>query len=146
MATPNVTQVGITALQDRVIPCQFSVTGSAASGSIVNGTIYPYGLNSPINTTSFQIPAGNQYQLVDAYVSSATTPDFQLIFTLNGVIQGENYIGSTLVASNSARAKVTQPLILNPSDVFAIQIVTLAANGTAAVTITLYLQFLLVPK
>jgi hypothetical protein len=144
MAGP-IQQVGVQTLQDRVMPVTVSFSASTAAYTSVTGTLYPYGFNNA-STSSFQIPSGNQYQLVDIYASSSPTPDYQVIFNLNGVVQGENFIGSTLVSSNSARAKVTQPLILNPSDVFQVSVANLATSPSGTTVITFYLQFLLVPK
>lgn len=139
-------QTGVIAVQDKVFPVTFSVTASAATNTTFTGTIYPFGLNNPNSGTSFQVPASSNYQLVDLYNSSTPTPDYQLIFNLNGIQQGENLIGSTLTATNSARARISQPLVLKASDVLTVQIITTAANAlTTAVSLTLYLHFLQVP-
>ncbi|MGC8580448.1 MAG: hypothetical protein ACP5MB_10395, partial [bacterium] len=95
--------------------------------------------------TQFQVPAGSKYQLVDMYVSGAPAVDGQVIFYLNGIPQGENLILSTLNTANSGRAHITQPLVLGPSDVIQVSMVTLAANGSTAATDTLFLHFLQVP-
>jgi hypothetical protein len=137
-------QAAITALQDKVFPTQFTFAASAAVGTIVNGTMYPYGLQNPANTTQFQVPQGSKYQLVDLYLSSSPGIDGQIIFNLNGVPQGENLILSTLVASNSARAKITQPLTLEPGDIITVQVVS-SASSTATLTDTLYMHFVQVP-
>ncbi len=142
----NSAQTAIVALQDKIVPATFSIAGSAASGTIVTATLYPFGLQNPATSTNFQVPAGSNYQLSDMYVPSTPAVDGQLIFQLNGVTQGENLVLSTMVSSNSARARLSQPLVLKPSDVLTVQIVTAAANSsTAAATDTLYLHFLQIP-
>lgn len=139
-------QTAVVSLQDKIFPVQFTFAGSAASGTVVTGTVYPFGLNNPSTSTSFQIPQGSKYQLVDMYVASTPQVDGQIIFNLNGVPQGENFILSTIVASNSARARIMQPLVLNPGDVFTVQLVSNAANSlTTSNTDTLYLGFVQVP-
>jgi hypothetical protein len=144
MATSG--QVVVVAVQDKVFPVQFTFAGTASAGTIATGTIYPYGFNNPSTSTSYQIPAGSKYQLVDMYVSASPAVDAQLIFNLNGIPQGENLILSTMISSNSGRAKLTQPLVLNASDVFNVQVVTLAVSTyTVASTDTLFLHFLQVP-
>jgi hypothetical protein len=137
----------IVAVQDKVIPAQisFSTSTTTASGSLVNLTMYPYGFNNPTTTTSFQVPAGSHYQLADVYVSSTPAVDGQLVFQLNGIPQGENFILSTLVASNSARVKPTQPLVLKAGDVITAQLSTTASAGTSSIVDTVYLHFLQVP-
>lgn len=146
MATNVVpSQVAITALQDRIMPTTFAIAASAAINTTVAGTIYPYGQDVSTTATSFQVPAGSSYQLVDAFISGNAAIDAQLIFYLNGVKQGENFILSTMNAQNNARVRLTQPLILKAGDVFQVSINTSAANGTLAQTDTLYLHFLQVP-
>ncbi len=146
MANANTGQVVIAAIQDKIIPVEFSIAGSAPAGTIVTGTMYAYGLNNSATGTQFQVPAGSKYQLADMYVSGAPAVDGQVIFNLNGIPQGENLILSTLNTANSGRAHITQPLVLGPSDVIQVSIVTLAANSsTTAVTDTLFLHFLQVP-
>lgn len=140
-------QAAVTALQDKVFPTAFTFAQSAASGTIVNGTMYPYGLQNPATATQFQVPQGSKYQLVDVYMSTSPAPDGQLIFNLNGVPQGENLILSTLNASNSARAKITQPLTLEAGDIITVQVVSSAAASTTATTTeTVYLHFVQVPS
>ena len=68
-------QVAVTGVQDKVIPVLFSITASAGAGSVVNGTMYPFGLQNPTTVTTFQVPAGSKYQLVDAYVSGSPSID-----------------------------------------------------------------------
>lgn len=139
-------QTAVVAMQDKIFPAQFTVAGSAATGAIYTATLYPFGFQNPATSTSFQVPAGSTYQLVDLYVTAAPSVDAQIIFQLNGVAQGQNFILSTVVAGNSGRAKMTQPLVIRPSDVFTVQVVTTAANTlTTSVTETCYLQFLQVP-
>jgi hypothetical protein len=139
-------QVAVVNVQDKVMPAQFSITSSSASASIFTATLYPFGFNNPSVTSGFQVPAGSNYQLVDMYVTATPVTDGQTIFLVNGIPQGENLVLSTLNANNSARAKITQPLILKPADVFNVQIVTLAAASTTGTyTDTLFLHFLQVP-
>jgi len=140
----NSGQTAVVALQDKIIPAQFTYAQSAAVNTIYTTTLYPYGFNNPTTTQSFQVPAGSTYQLVDMYVTATPAVDAQVVFQLNGVAQGENLILSTMVASNSARAKMSQPLVLKPSDVFTVQVCT---TNTATVTLTenLFLHFLQVP-
>ncbi len=137
-------QTAVTALQDKVFPTQLTFAASTAVGTIVNGTMYPYGLQNPANTTQFQVPQGSKYQLVDMYLSSAPAIDGQIIFNLNGVPQGENLILSTMVTANSARAKITQPLSLEPGDIITIQVVS-STSSTATLTDTLYMHFVQIP-
>ena len=108
--------------------------------------MYPFGFQNPATSTNFQVPSGSNYQLSDIYISASPTVDGQVIFSLNGVTQGENLILSTLVSSNSSRVRMTQPLVLKPSDVFTVQVITTAANSTTAVTETFFLHFLQVPS
>jgi hypothetical protein len=138
-------QVVVAATQDKIIPVQFSIAASAPAGTIVPGTIYAYGLNNNPTGSSFLVPAGSKYQLVDMYVSGSPAVDAQTIFSLNGLPQGENLVLSTINAQVSGRAKITQPLVLGASDVLSISIVTVAANGSTAATETLFLHFLQVP-
>jgi hypothetical protein len=145
MAT-NSGQVVVAAVQDKVIPVQFTIGASQASSYIATGTLYAYGLNNTSSGTSFQTPSGSKYQLVDMYVSGSPSVDGQVLFNLNGLPQGENLILSTLNTSNSGRTHITQPLVLNPGDVIQVSMVTSEANSaTTSVTETLYLHFLQVP-
>jgi hypothetical protein len=144
MASKN--QVAVVNVQDKVMPALFTITSSSATQSVFTATLYPFGYNNTSVTTGFQVPAGSNYQLVDMYITTTPVTDAQTIFYVNGIPQGENLILSTLNANNSARAKITQPLILKPADVFNIQIVTLAAASTTGTyTDILFLHFLQVP-
>jgi hypothetical protein len=146
MAAYPTGQTAIVATQDKVFPSTFTVAGSAAANTTYTCTMYPFGLQNPSTSTNFQVPSGSNYQLSDIYISSTPSIDCQIIFSLNGVTQGENLILSTLVASNSSRVRMTQPLLLHPSDVFTVQVITAAANTlTTTVAETFYLHFLQVP-
>jgi hypothetical protein len=139
-------QTAVVATQDKVFPAQFTVAGSAATNSTYTCTLYPFGFQNPATSTNFQVPSGSNYQLSDIYTSVSPSIDGQIIFSLNGVTQGENLILSTLLSSSSSRVRMTQPLLLHPSDVFTVQVITTAANTlTTAVTETFYLHFLQVP-
>jgi hypothetical protein len=145
MANVPTAQVSITGMQDKIVPCNFAIATSAAAGSLLNGTMYPFGLQNPTSVTTFQVPAGSKYQLVDMYTSGTPSVDGQLVVQLNGITQGENLILSTMNAQANSRAKITQGLVLDPTVTLTVQLVTIAANGTAAATDSLYLHFVQVP-
>jgi hypothetical protein len=113
---------------------------------LTNGTLYPFGFNNPTTATTFQVPAGSRYQLVDIYVSGTPSVDGQLVVQLNGITQGENLILSTVNAQVSGRVKITQGLVLDPTVTLSVQLQTNAANSaTTAVTDTCYFHFIQVP-
>lgn len=146
MANVPTAQVAVTGMQDKIVPSVFSIAGSAASGALVNGTMYPFGLQNPTSVTTFQVPAGSKYQLVDMYTSGTPSIDGQLVIQLNGITQGENLILSTMNAQANSRAKITQGLVLDPTVTLTVQLVTTAANAsTVAVAESLYLHFVQVP-
>jgi hypothetical protein len=138
-------QVMITGVQDKVIPVTFSISGSTAAYTVVNGTMYPFGFNNPTTATTFQVPAGSKYQLVDVYVSGSPTVDGQLVLQINGITQGENLILSTLNSTNNARVKITQGMVLEPTVTLTVQVCTLASSPTSTSTDTVYLHFIQVP-
>jgi hypothetical protein len=139
-------QTAITAPQDKPFIVQFTFAGSAASGTTVTGTMYPYGYQNPSQTT-FQVPAGSGYQLFDTYVNGTPQVDGQLIFTVNGVVQGENLTISSLNSQVSGRVKPSQQLLLRPMDTFSVQLISLAANTlTTSNTDTVVLHFIQVPQ
>ncbi|MGC8579671.1 MAG: hypothetical protein ACP5MB_06395 [bacterium] len=146
MANGMTGQTAVVAVQDKSIIAQFTVPAGQAAGYIAPVTLYPYGFNKSAYS-SFTVPAGSSYQLINMGISSAPTVDAQVILNLNGIDQGENFVLSQMVTSNSAKFNVTQPIVLGPSDVLQVSIVTLAPNNsTTAVTETFVLQFLQVPK
>jgi hypothetical protein len=146
MAQMTTAQTSVTGSQDRVVPITFSIPASQASGYLTNGTLYPFGFNNPTTATTFQVPAGSRYQLVDIYVSGTPSVDGQLVVQLNGITQGENLILSTVNAQVSGRVKITQGLVLDPTVTLSVQLQTNAANSaTTAVTDTCYFHFIQVP-
>ena len=145
MVMSNAAQVAVTGVQDKIIPVLFSFSGSATAGTVVNGTMYPFGLQNPTSVTTFQIPAGSKYQLVDMYTSGSPGVDGQLIISLNGVVQGENMILSTMDSQNNARAKITQGLVLDPTVTLTVQLVSTEDNGTATTVDTLFMHYVQVP-
>lgn len=138
-------QTQVVATQDKVFYTTFAFTASAPVGTIVSGTMYPYGYDDSTTSTAYQVPSGSVLNLVDVFITSAQTPDGQLIFKINGVKQGENFVISGLNATNSGRTKLSQPLVLRPGDVFVVQEVNTVANSTTAATVAVNLHFLQVP-
>jgi hypothetical protein len=139
-------QVAVTAPQDKPIITQFTWAGSATSGTTVSGTMYPYGFQNPSQTT-FQIPAGSGYQLYDIYISGTLQIDGQLIFTVNGVPQGQNFLVSSTNVSNNGRPRPSQQLLLKPMDTISVQMISIAANTlTTSNTDTVVLHFIQVPQ
>lgn len=147
MATINThQQTAITGPQDKPFVTTFVFGGSAAAGTTVTGTMYPYGYQNPSQTT-FQVPAGSGYQLYDVYMSGTPQVDGQIIFTVNGVVQGENLVLSTLNVNNQGRVKPSQQLLLRPMDTFSVQVISLAANTlTTSNTDTVTFHFIQIPQ
>lgn len=138
-------QTAVVAVQDKSFITQFTVPASQAAGYVAPCTFYPFGYNKS-STTSFTVPSGSDYQLVNVGTSATPSVDGQIILNLNGIDQGENFVLSQVVTANSAKMNVTQPIILTQGDVFEVNVITLAANSsTNAITETFVMQFLQVP-
>jgi hypothetical protein len=138
-------QTAVVAIQDKSFIVTFSVPASQAAGYVAPCTLYPYGYNKS-SYSSFTVPAGSNYQLVNMGISSTPTVDGQVLINLNGIDQGENFVLSQMVTSNSAKFNVTQPIVFTQGDVLEVSVVTLAENtATASVTETFTMQFLQVP-
>ena len=138
-------QFGPSGPSDWVCLAQFSVTGSAASGTQFTGTLYPNGFQNA-SQTPYIVPAGRVLHIGDMAVSGTVTTDAQIIFVVDGVTQGENFFLSDIVSSNSARMKPTQALVLGPADSLAVSIILVAANpNTTAYTQNLKIAGVLLP-
>ena len=138
-------QTAITASQDKTFVTTFTFSGGAAPGTTISGVMYPYGYQNPSQST-FQVPAGSGYQLYDVYVTGTPQVDGQLIFTVNGVVQGENLIISTTNVSNQGRVKPSAQILLRAMDTFSVQLISTLTNTlTTSNTDTVYLHFLQVP-
>ncbi len=138
-------QVGQIGTGDRIFLVQFSVPASAAAGTTLTGTIFPYGYDDGSNFTAFQVPAGIRYSMVDLYVNAAPQTDGQLAFYLNGVKQGENFVLSSIVVGNTSRSKPSQPIILTEGATFTVKLTLLAAAPSTAYTQNLLLHFIATP-
>jgi len=128
------TQFGPTSPSDLNILSQFSITGSASAGTQFTGTLYPNGFQNAAQAT-YLVPAGRALHIGDVSISATPSVDAQLIFKINGVTQGENFLLSQIVSGNSARVKPTQSLVLNPGDVLEVDIITIEANGSTATVV-----------
>lgn len=71
----------------------FSLTASQSTSTYSVGTWYPQG-NSGLSYTTFQVPSGLQYAVVNYKLQTALTTDLGLSYILNG------YMQSTLSKAN----------------------------------------------
>jgi len=138
-------QVGQIGTGDKIFLVDFSVPASAASGTTLTGSIYPYGIDDGTNFTAFQVPSGIKYSLVDLYVNATPTTDGQLSFYLNGNKQGENFFLSSIVVGNTSRSKPSQPIILAEGATFTVKLTLSVAGPTSAYTQNVILHFLATP-
>lgn len=139
------TQFGPSSPSDWVCLAQFTIAGSAASSSQYTGTLYPNGFQNA-SQTPYIVPAGRTLHIGDMTVSATPSVDAQLIFTVNGVTQGEQFFLSDIVSSNSARVRPTQAIVLGPTDSLSVGLITVAANGsTSAVTQNVKIVGVLLP-
>ena len=138
-------QVGQIGTGDKIFLVAFSVPASAASGTTLTGSLYPYGIDDGTNFTAFQVPSGIKYSMVDLYVNSAPQTDGQLSFYLNGNKQGENFFLSSIVVGNTSRSKPSQPIILAEGATFTVKLTLNAAAPSTAYTQNVILHFLATP-
>jgi len=125
------TQFGPSSPSDLVILATFTIAGSAAASTQYTGTLYPNGFQNA-SQTPYIVPAGRTLHVGDVTVSGTVSVDAQLIFTINGVTQGENFHLSDIVSSNNARVRPTQAIVLGPTDSLSVGLITLAANGSTS--------------
>lgn len=124
-----------------------SIAASAAAQSQVFGTI----VDDPRKTgvTDYQLANNIAAQIVDAYTIGAPSVDGQIFIQKNGGAVNQNYgLLSNLrndITNNRRPTPTIAPIALAPGDKIAVYIVTAAANGTAAVTDTLYLTIVTAP-
>lgn len=115
----------------------FSVPASAPAGTVVIGNI-----TRIIGQPSQQIvvvPNTELWSIEDLYTQASQTPDANIQPVRNASIQPFQPDLNSLIVQYQTRVKLeNHPLILKPGDQFYINAITTSANGSSAVTLTLY--------
>ena len=114
----------------------FSVPASAPAGTTVQGSITRI-VGQP-SQSIVVVPNTEVWEIDDFYTQSTQTPDANIQPIRNSSIQPFQPDLNSLVISNQNKIKLPVPLVLKPGDQFYINAITTAANGSSAVTLTLY--------
>jgi len=116
----------------------FSVPASAPAGTQVTGSIVRVA-GQPAQSL-LVVPNDELWEIKDFYVTSTQTPDGLIQPVVNNNIQPFQPDLNSLLISNQNKVKLDIPIILKPGFQFYINTILLSANGTSAVTLTLYIQ------
>ena len=116
----------------------FSVAASAPAGTQVTGSIVRVA-GQPAQSL-LVVPNDELWEIKDFYVTSSQTPDGLIQPVVNNNIQPFQPDLNSLLISNQNKVKLDIPIILKPGFQFYINTILLTANGTSAVTLTLYIQ------
>ncbi len=115
---------------------QYTVPASAASGTALNGSITRVIGQPAINIAT--VPNTEMWEIDDFYTQASQTPDGNIQPVRNGTIQPFQPDLNSLIISNQNKIKLPAPLVLKPGDQFYMNAVLNQANGTTAVTLTVY--------
>jgi len=118
---------------------QASVAANLPANSIVPINIIIDPLAGP--KTEHQVPLSQSWVLDDVYITSSQSPDGIIQFRKNrDTVVTSTAPVSTLLVSNPTRPTVTKK-VWGPADILSAYFITLAAQGTSATTVTVYVKF-----
>ena len=135
--------VTLTGPQTTVIVVTFSVASGAAQGTIINGTIYPFGANQP-GVSAVTVPSTEVWSIVDMYTLSTVTPDAQVLLYVNGYQQDIMPTLNSIYINNYSKWKLKEAFKLPPTSTWNINIVLLGTSSSAQ-TYYLYLSVVRAP-
>lgn len=141
----NGNTIALSSRQTSVIYASMTIAGSAGAITTVSGTLYPFGLSQP-SQTSIVVPSTEKWYLADFYVDSALTIDVQIQLVVNGIPQALVVNLNSTIVTNSARFVLPTPILIMPNQTFSVNFITYTANSaTTAVTQYCFLAFLREP-
>ena len=112
----------------------FTITGSAAANTVIQGTIYPFGLSQP-SQTSIVVPSKETWYLTDVSVNKSLSVDLQFQLTVDGVVQPLAIDLNSTIVTNSGRYKMPIPFKISANSTFSVSAINFTANSaTTAVT------------
>ena len=136
--------VTLTGPQPTVFIVTFSVTASAAAGTVVQGSIQAFGSLMPA-TQSVQVPITEVWSIVDFYTLSTVSPDAQIQLLINGYIQNIYPTLNSVYINNYKKWTLNEAIKIPPASTWSVNIVLLAANGSSAQTYTMYISAVRAP-
>ena len=116
----------------------FSIAASAPAGTSATGSITRVAGQPAQNVLT--VPTDELWEIKDFYITATQTPDALIQPVVNSNIQPFQPDLNSLLISNQNKIKLDIPIVLKPGSLFYINAITLAANGSSAVTLTLYIQ------
>ena len=135
--------VTLTGPQTTVIVVTFSVASGAAAGTIINGTIYPFGANQP-GVSAVTVPSTEVWSIVSMYTLSTYTPDAQVLLYVNGYQQDIMPTLNSVYINNYNMWKMKEAFKLPPTATWNVNIVLLGTSSSAQ-TYYLYLSVVRAP-
>ena len=135
--------VTLTGHQTTVIVVTFSVASGAAAGTIINGTMYPFGANQP-GVSAVTVPSTEVWSIVNMYTLSTYTPDAQVLLYVNGYQQDIMPTLNSIYINNYNQWKLKEAFKLPPTATWNINIVLLGTSSSAQ-TYYLYLSVVRAP-
>ncbi len=129
--------VTLTGPQTTVMPISGTLAASAGAGTVVTTSIQAFGPSSPA-TQSVNVPITEVWKIIDMYVIGSYTPDAIMQLFINGYQQNINPDLNSMNLNLLTRFKLAQSVVLPPASTWFVNLVSTAANGTSAVTYTLY--------
>ena len=112
----------------------YTIAGSAAANTVIQGTIYPFGLSQP-SQTSIVVPSKETWYLTDVSVNSSLSVDLQFQLTVDGVVQPLAIDLNSTIVTNSGRYKMPIPFKISANSTFSVSAINFTANSaTTAVT------------
>lgn len=123
----------------------FTVAASAAASTVVSGSIAnAFGFLTPASTT-ITVPITERWDITDMWTIGTSTPDATPSVSVNGFPQVVNSNFNSMNNAVLTRFRLEQSIVLIPGATIAISAATLAANGTSAATLTLYVKIVRQP-
>jgi hypothetical protein len=141
----NGNTIALSSRQTSTLYTTFSIPASAAAVTTVSGTMYPFGLQQP-SQTSIVVPSTEKWYLADFYVDSSLSIDVQIQLVVNGIPQALVVNLNSTIVTNSARFVLPTPILIMPNQTFSVNFITYTANSaTTAVSENCFLVFLREP-
>ncbi len=119
------------------MPVSFALTASQATTTYSQGSFQPFGINGA-SYTSFPVPSGLSFSVINYKLLSALTSDLNLSYILNGVVQNSVSDANTFVLTLQNPSRLGSPITANAGDVIQYIAYPVATITTSASETVIY--------
>jgi hypothetical protein len=141
MSAPS--YVTLTGPQATVFIVTASLPANAGAGTVVQASIQIAPQLPAVS--SVVVPSTEVWSIVDLYTLTTYSPDAAIQLYINGYLQDIYPTLNSVYINNYKKWTLTQAIKLPPTASWTIQLVTLGAVGSSAVSVTLYISAIRAP-